>query len=95
MLREEYAHLVGKEEFDEIYQMAVGKGAPAYSFLTILPHEQDEKRMFLARMDKRLYVEDSEDEDSAAQSAPTPGAPAASGPPPRPEAGRGKAGRTA
>ena len=62
MLREEYSHLVGKDEFDQIYQMAVGKGAPAYSFLTILPHEQDEKRMFLARMDQRLYVEDSGDE---------------------------------
>ena len=61
MLREEYAHLVGKEEFDQIYNMAVGKGAPPYSFLTILPHEQDEKRMFLARFDQRLVV-DSESE---------------------------------
>ena len=63
VLREEYSHLVGKEEFDQIYQIAVGKGAPPYSFLTILPHEQDEKRMFLARMDQRLYVEDSEGEE--------------------------------
>ena len=39
MLREEYAHLIGKEEFDEVYKMAVGKGAPSYSFLTILHHE--------------------------------------------------------
>jgi len=62
MLREEYAHLVGKEEFDEIYQMAVGKGAPAYSFLTILPHEQDDSKMFLARFDKRLVVESSDDD---------------------------------
>ena len=62
MLREEYAHLVGKEEFDQIYQMAVGKGAPHYSFLTILPHEQDESKMFLARFDQRLTV-DSSDED--------------------------------
>ena len=62
MLREEYSHLVGKEEFDAIYQMAVGKGAPPYSFLTILPHEQDEKKMFLARFDRRLVVE-SDDED--------------------------------
>ena len=58
MLREEYAHLVGKEHFDEIYQRAVGKGSPPYSFLTILPHEQDENRMFLARFDTRLIVED-------------------------------------
>ena len=61
MLREEYSHLVGKEEFDAIYQLAVGKGAPPYSFLTILPHEQNEKKMFLARFDRRLVVE-SDDE---------------------------------
>ena len=61
MLREEYAHLVGKEEFDEIYQTAVGKGAPAYSFLTILPHEQDDDRMFLARFDQRITIESDED----------------------------------
>ena len=62
MLKFEYSHLVGKEEFDDIYRIAVGKGAPAYSFLTILPHEQDERRMFLARMDQRLFVEDSDEE---------------------------------
>jgi hypothetical protein len=63
MLREEYAHLVGKDEFDEIYQMAVGKGAPPYSFLTILPHEQDESKMFLGRFDTRLTVSESDEED--------------------------------
>ena len=63
MLAMEYSHLVGKEEFDQIYKIAVGKGAPAYSFLTILPHEQDERKMFLARFDQRLFVEDSEDEE--------------------------------
>ena len=62
MLREEYSHLIGKEEFDEIYQLAVGKNAPAYSFLTILPHEQNEKKMFLARFDQRLTVESEEDD---------------------------------
>ena len=61
MLREEYAHLVGKEEFDQIYQMAVGKGAPPYSFLMILPHEPDENKMFLARFDQRLVVESDSD----------------------------------
>ena len=61
MLREEYSHLLGKDEFDAIYQLAVGKGAPAYSFLTILPHEQDETRMFLARFDRRLVVESDSD----------------------------------
>ena len=44
-----------------IYQLAVGKGAPPYSFLTILTHEQDESKIFLARFDQRLAVEsDSE-----------------------------------
>ena len=62
MLKEEYSHLIGKDEFDEIYQMAVGKGAPPYSFLTILPHEQDESKMFLARFDQRLAVESDDEE---------------------------------
>ena len=62
MLREEYSHLVGKDSFDEIYRIAVGKGAPQYSFLTILPHEQREAFMFLGRFDQRLFVEDSDEE---------------------------------
>ncbi len=65
MLETEYAHLVGgREVFREIYQAAVGKGAPAYSFLTILPHVQDDDKMFLARFDKRLVVESSDDDDA-------------------------------
>ena len=67
MLKEEYSHLVGKEEFDTIYRLAVGKGAPAYSFLTILPHEQDESKMFLARFDQRLSVDSESDEEDALQ----------------------------
>ena len=63
MLRTEYAHLVGKEEFDEIYQMAVGKGAPPFSFLTIFPHSQSEDELFLARFDQRLTVESDSDDD--------------------------------
>jgi len=62
-LREEYSHLVGKEEFDEIYKMAVGKGAPPFSFLTILLHQQDESKMFLARLDQRLSVDSESEED--------------------------------
>lgn len=62
VLREEYAHLVGRKEFREIYRTAVGKGAPAYSFLTILPHEQNQSKMFLARMGQRLFVEHNQDE---------------------------------
>ena len=61
MLREEYAHLVGKDEFDDIYRLAVGKGAPQYSFLTILPHEQRESHMFMSRFDQRLAVDSDED----------------------------------
>ena len=43
--------------------MAVGKGAPPFSFLTILPHEQDESKMFLARLDQRLSVDSESEED--------------------------------
>ena len=64
-LETEYAHLVGgREVFREIYQAAVGKGAPAFSFLTIVPHEQDDDKMFLARFDQRLVVESSDDDDA-------------------------------
>jgi hypothetical protein len=57
----EYAHLVGgMEAFTEIYNAAVGKGAPPYSFLTIMPHESDPDKMFLARFDERLTIEDDD-----------------------------------
>ena len=62
MLKEEYSHLVGKDEFDSLYHIAVGKGAPPYSFLTIFPHSQSESEMFLARFDERLVVESDEDD---------------------------------
>jgi hypothetical protein len=61
MLAMEYAHLVGgREIFQEIYDVAVGKGAPPYSFLTVLPHEQDVDKMFLARFDEHLVIEDDD-----------------------------------
>ena len=44
--------------------MAVGKETPPYSFLTILPHEQDENKMFRARFDQRLVVESDSDKMS-------------------------------
>ena len=73
MLALEYSHLLGQHEFDQIYRIAVGKGAPAYSFLTILPHEQDEKKMFLARLDQRIFVDsDNEEESEAPLSEATP-----------------------
>ena len=59
LLREEYSHLVGKEEFDEIYKLAVN--AKPYSFLTILPHSQNENTMFLARFDERISVDSDSD----------------------------------
>jgi hypothetical protein len=60
MLANEYAHLVGgMEAFQELYNAAVGKGAPPYSFLTIMPHETPDK-MFLARFDERLTIEDDD-----------------------------------
>ena len=58
-LEREYAALIGLEEFREIYRVAVGKSAPPYSFLTILPGE-DESKMFLARFDRRLVVDDND-----------------------------------
>ena len=61
MLREEYSHLVGKDSFDDVYQMAVGKGTRPCSFLTILPREQDENRIFLAPFDQWLVVESDSD----------------------------------
>ena len=63
MLKDEYSHLVEKDEFDDLYQVAIGKGAPPYSYLTILPHEQDEKKMFLGRFDTRLSVDSDSDDD--------------------------------
>ena len=61
MLANEYSHLVGGlENFTELYMAAVGKGAPPYSFLTIMPHEADSDKMFLARFDERLTIEDDD-----------------------------------
>ena len=59
-LEREYAALIGLNEFREIYQLACGKGAPPYSFLTILPGESEDK-MFLARFDQRLVVDSESD----------------------------------
>ena len=59
-LEREYAALIGLDEFREIYQLACGKGAPPYSFLTILPGESEDK-MFLARFDQRLVVDSESD----------------------------------
>ena len=59
-LEREYAALIGLDEFREIYKLAVGKGAPKYSFLAIIPGESEDK-MFLARFDQRLVVESDSD----------------------------------
>ena len=62
-LAEEYAWLIGKEEFMEMYDQAAGKKAPPYSFLTIMCASQDPNQMFYARFDQRLTVESDSDED--------------------------------
>ncbi len=62
-LREEYAHLVGKETFDEMYDLAAGKRAPPYSFLVINAHESDVDAMFMARWDTRLIPRSGESDD--------------------------------
>ena len=61
MLKGGYSHLVGKDEFDEIYKLVVGRRAKPYSFLTVRPHEQDESKMFLARFDQWLSVDSDDD----------------------------------
>ena len=64
-LRDEYGKILGsKETFDEVYNEAVGKHAPPYSFLVIFPHEQRVDRLFLARWDMLLIPDDSSDEDT-------------------------------
>ena len=63
-LRDEYGKILGsRETFDEVYDEAVGKHAPPYSFLVIFPLEQRLDRLFLARLDTRLIPSDSSDED--------------------------------
>ena len=65
-VKEQFSHLVGRDEFDALYDIAAGKQAPAYSFLTVFPnsHRADdaEKPMFMARFDKVLLVEDPDGE---------------------------------
>ena len=57
-LEREYAALIGLDEFREIYKLAVGKGAPKYSFLTILAASNDPRRMFMLRFEAWLIPED-------------------------------------
>ena len=49
-MAEQYSRLAGqdKKTFDEIYELAVGKNAPPYSFLTINVNER-EGRIFMLR----------------------------------------------
>ena len=84
MLKDEYPHLLGKDECDEIYEAAVGKDAPPYSWLTILPHDHADSKMFYARFDKALVVESiSSGNDESPMPSATFERHAASGPPPR------------
>ena len=73
MPKDEYSHLVGKYEFGQIYQLAVGKGAPPYSFLTILPRERVESKIFLARFDQWLAADSDEDQYSSSVSGTSSG----------------------
>ena len=65
-VKQQFAHLVGNDEFDALYDIAAGKQAPPYSFLTVFPnaHRADdpEKPMFMARFDQALLVVDPDEE---------------------------------
>jgi hypothetical protein len=67
LLADEFSQLIGgRQAFDEVYEAAVGKHSPAYSFLVIKPHEQDVNEQFLARWDKKIVIEsDDEEEDTS------------------------------
>jgi len=65
-VKEQFSHLVGRDEFDALYDIAAGKQSPAYSFLSIFPnaHRADdpENPMFMARFDQALLVVDPDEE---------------------------------
>ena len=71
-LTDEYSWLIGRDEFIEMYNLAAGKLSPPYSYFTIMCLESDPKKMFYARFDQRLFVEDSEGEVEEEQIAPRP-----------------------
>ena len=63
-LRDEFAELAGsKETFQEMCDLAAGKHAPPYSFMVINAHEQDPRKMFMARWDTRLIPRSGESDD--------------------------------
>ena len=62
-ISEEFSWLVGRDSFMEMYDLAAGRRAPPFSFLTIMTLSQDTSRMFYARFDEVLVVEE-EDEPS-------------------------------
>ena len=79
LLADEYSQLIGgRQAFDEVYEAAVGKHSPPYSFLVIKPHEQDANEMFLSRWEQKITIESDDEEEDA-----TPSSPAASGARPR------------
>ena len=57
-LREQYGKLVGLEAFDRFYDVAAGREAPPYSFLTILASSNDVNRMFLLRFEAWLQTDE-------------------------------------
>ncbi len=58
-LREQYGKIAGSERaFDQIYDVAAGKLADPYSFLTILAASNNPERMFMLRFEAWLVPED-------------------------------------
>ncbi len=58
-IREQYGNIAGSEHaFDQIYDVAAGKLADPYSFLTILAASNDPRHMFMLRFEAWLVPED-------------------------------------
>jgi len=59
-LSEQYSRLAGKDKsiFDEIYQLALGKNSPPYSFLVINLNEVPERRFMLRFSDYIILPEE-------------------------------------
>ncbi len=58
-LREQYGKIAGSEEaFDRLYDIAAGRDADPWSFLTILASSNDPNRMFMLRFEAWLVPED-------------------------------------
>ena len=82
-LTDEYAWFIGRDTFIDMYELAAGKRSQLFSYFTIMCLESDPRKMFYARFNQRLFVEDSEDEDAFPPALSPPAANITHLPPPR------------